>query len=300
MSVLIVGSVAFDSIETATGSDPRALGGSATYGSVAASLFSPVSLVGVVGEDFDQENIDLLASRGVDLEGLERKPGKTFFWAGKYSADFSERETLATDLNVFADFQPHLPDSYRDSQYIFLANIAPNLQQMVLDQATDPMLVVADTMNLWIDIQKDDLLGLLKSVDVFVLNDEEARQIAGETSIIAAGRHLLTLGPSRVIIKKGEHGAISLTENSYFAAPAYPVVDVVDPTGAGDTFAGALMGYLAAHNSASEEIVRRGILLGTVAASFTVEGFGLNRLREIDEHAIEERYRQLRSYCTVD
>ena len=213
MSVLIVGSVAFDSIETATGSDPRALGGSATYGSVAASLFSPVSLVGVVGEDFDQENIDLLASRGVDLEGLERKPGKTFFWAGKYSADFSERETLATDLNVFADFQPHLPDSYRDSQYIFLANIAPNLQQMVLDQATDPMLVVADTMNLWIDIQKDDLLGLLKSVDVFVLNDEEARQIAGETSIIAAGRHLLTLGPSRVIINKGEHGAISLTEN---------------------------------------------------------------------------------------
>ena len=300
MSVLIVGSVAFDSIETATGSDPRALGGSATYGSVAASFFSPVSLVGVVGEDFDQENIDLLASRGIDLEGLERKPGKTFFWAGKYSADFSERETLATDLNVFADFQPHIPESYRDSQYIFLANIAPNLQQMVLEQTSEPMLVVADTMNLWIDIQKDDLVGLLKSVDVFVLNDEEARQLTGDTSLIAAGRQLLTLGPSRVIIKKGEHGAVSLTENSYFSAPAYPVENVVDPTGAGDTFAGALMGYLAAHNSASEEAIRRGIVLGSVVASFTVEGFGLDRLREIDEEAIQERYRELRSYCTVD
>ncbi len=300
MSVLIVGSVAFDSIVTATGSDPRALGGSATYGSVAASFFSPVSLVGVVGEDFDPENIDLLASRGVDLEGLERKPGKTFFWAGKYSADFSERETLATDLNVFADFQPHIPESYQDSQYIFLANIAPNLQQMVLEQTAEPMLVVADTMNLWIDIQKDDLLTLLESVDVFVLNDEEARQLTGEMSLITAGRRLLTLGPSRVIIKKGEHGAVSLTENSYFSAPAYPVEDVVDPTGAGDTFAGALMGYVAAHNSASEEVIRRGILLGSVVASFTVEGFGLDRLREIDEEAIQERYRELRSYCTVD
>ncbi|MEO2004200.1 MAG: PfkB family carbohydrate kinase [Candidatus Poribacteria bacterium] len=300
MSVLIVGSVAFDSIETATGSDPRALGGSATYGSLAAGFFSPVNLVGVVGQDFGQENIDLLASRGVDLEGLERKPGKTFFWAGKYSADFSERETLATDLNVFADFQPHIPESYRDSRYIFLANIAPNLQQMVLEQTTDPSLVVADTMNLWIDIQKGDLMELLKSVDVFVLNDEEARMLTGETNLISAGRRLLTYGPSRAIIKKGEHGAVSLTEDSYFSAPAYPTQDVVDPTGAGDTFAGALMGYLAAHDSASEEVIRRGIVLGSVVASFTVEGFGLDRLREIDQAAIEQRYRELRSYCTVE
>ena len=299
MSVLIVGSVAFDSIETVDGAVDYALGGSATFSSVAASYFSPVRLVGVVGDDFGREHVRFLESRRIDLTGLERRPGKTFYWKGRYSEGFKERETLITDLNVFEDYEPTLPESYRDAELVFLANIAPDLQHRVLDQATNPKLVVADTMNLWINIQHGELIELIKRVDILILNDEEALQLTDETNLIRAGRAILTYGPSRVIIKKGEHGAVSLTNETYFAAPAYPTAEVKDPTGAGDSFAGAFMGYLAAAGDVSEATVRRGILYGTAVASFTVEGFSLDRLREATRDMVNARYNDLASYLAV-
>lgn len=299
MSVLIVGSVALDSVETVSGKVQRALGGSATYAATAASFFVPTQLVGVVGDDFPEEYTDFLKSRNIDLEGLERKPGATFHWAGRYMPDFSSRETLLTELNVFADFQPILPDSYRESEYVFLANIAPELQLQVLAQVKSPRLVVADTMNLWINIARDALLELIPRLDILILNDEEARQLTEESNLIRAGRGLLSYGLQRVIINKGAHGSITLSNESYFVAPPYPVENVVDPTGAGDSFAGGFIGCLASTGDLSESGVRRAILSGTALASYNVEDFSLNRQRALTRDEVDTRLGELISFVSL-
>lgn len=295
MSILVVGSVALDSVETPFGKIENALGGSATYFSVAASFFyNNIYLVGVVGTDFPKEHVDFLISQGIDLDGLEQiEDGKTFRWGGSYINDLNAAETHFTDLNVFSNFQPKLPKSYQNSPYVFLANINPELQINVLRQMTTPKLVVCDTMNLWIDISQPMLLETLKEVDILILNDAEARQLTGEDNLTRAGKKILTFGPTRVIIKKGEHGAISLTESTFFAAPAYPLTNVVDPTGAGDSFAGGFMGSLATLNSFSEQSIRRSIINGTVIASFNVEDFSLDRQRTLTPQEIGERFHQL-------
>ena len=295
MSILVVGSVALDSVETPFGKIEHALGGSATYFSIAASFFyHDIYLVGVVGTDFPKKHVDFLVSRGIDLDGLEQiEGGKTFRWGGSYVGDLNAAETHFTDLNVFSDFQPKLPESYKNSPYVFLANINPELQINVLKQMTNPKLVVCDTMNLWIDISRPMLLETLRKVDILILNDAEARQLTGENNLTRAGRKILTFGPTRVIIKKGEHGAISLTESTFFSAPAYPLTAVVDPTGAGDSFAGGFMGSLVTLNSLSEQDIRRSIINGTVIASFNVEDFSLDRQRTLTPKEIDERFHQL-------
>ena len=295
MSILVVGSVALDSVETPFGKIENALGGSATYFSVAASFFyNNIYLVGVVGTDFPKEHVDFLISQGIDLDGLEQiEDGKTFRWGGSYINDLNAAETHFTDLNVFSNFQPKLPKSYQNSPYVFLANINPELQINVLRQMTTPKLVVCDTMNLWIDISQPMLLETLKEVDILILNDAEARQLTGEDNLTRAGKKILTFGPTRVIIKKGEHGAISLTESTFFAAPAYPLTNVVDPTGAGDSFAGGFMGSLATLNNFSEQSIRRSIINGTVIASFNVENFSLDRQRTLTPQEIGERFHEL-------
>ena len=295
MSILVVGSVALDSVETPFGKIENALGGSATYFSVAASFFyNNIYLVAVVGTDFPKEHVDFLISRGIDLDGLKQiEDGKTFRWGGSYIDDLNAAETHFTDLNVFSNFQPKLPKSYQNAPYVFLANINPELQINVLRQMTTPKLVVCDTMNLWIDISQPMLLETLKEVDILILNDAEARQLTGEDNLTGAGKKILTFGPTRVIIKKGEHGAISLTESTFFAAPAYPLTNVVDPTGAGDSFAGGFMGSLATLNSFSEQSIRRSIINGTVIASFNVENFSLDRQRTLTPQEIGERFHQL-------
>ena len=292
MSIVVVGSVALDSIETPFGKVEKALGGSATYFSIAASFFHPVRLVAIVGEDFLSEHIELLKSHGVDLEGLVRAKGKTFHWKGRYN-DLNMAETLATELNVYADFDPELPESYRRSEYIFLANINPDLQLKVLGQVRSPKLVACDTMNLWINTALDELKEVLRRVNLLILNDSEAKMIAGEENLITASKKLLELGPDRVIVKKGEHGAISLTSETFFAIPAYPVERVVDPTGAGDSFAGGVIGYLASRGRTDEESYRRAIAYGTVLASFNVEDFSLRRLSSISREDIERRLDRL-------
>ena len=295
MSILVVGSVALDSVETPFGKIENALGGSATYFSVAASFFyNNIYLVGVVGTDFPKEHVDFLISRGIDLDGLEQiEEGKTFRWGGSYIDDLNAAETHFTDLNVFSNFQPKVPESYQNSPYVFLANINPELQISVLRQMTTPKLVVCDTMNLWIDISQPMLLETLKEVDILILNDAEARQLTGENNLTRAGKKILTFGPTRVIIKKGEHGAISLTESTFFSAPAYPLTNVVDPTGAGDSFAGGFMGSLATLNNFSEQSIRRSIINGTVIASFNVENFSLDRQRTLTPQEIGERFHEL-------
>jgi len=292
MSIVVVGSVALDSIETPYGKVERALGGSATYFSIAASFFHPVRLVAIVGEDFSSEHIELLKSHGVDLEGLVKAKGKTFHWKGRYN-DLNVAETLSTELNVYADFDPDLPESYRRSEYIFLANINPDLQLKVLEQVRSPKLVACDTMNLWINTALDELKEVLRRVDLLILNDSEAKMIAGEENLITASKKLLELGPDRVIVKKGEHGAISLTSETFFAIPAYPVERVVDPTGAGDSFAGGVIGYLASTGRTDEESYRRAIAYGTVLASFNVEDFSLRKLSSISREDIERRLDRL-------
>lgn len=295
MSIVVVGSVALDSVETPNGRVDAALGGSAVYFSTAATFFdASVQLVGVVGDDFEQAHIDFLAGRGIDLEGLETVPGgKTFHWQGHYLKDLNVAETLATDLNVFADFDPVLPDAYRDSDYLFLANIHPSLQHKVLQQMRAPRLTICDTMNLWIETTRENLLQTIHNVDILILNDGEVRQLTGESNLIRAARAVLDLGPTRVVVKKGEHGAFTLTRNDYFAAPAYPLEEVVDPTGAGDTFAGGFVGYLASSGDLTETGIRRAILYGTVLASFNVQDFSLNRQRILTRAEIDERFNVL-------
>lgn len=293
MSLIIVGTTALDSIKTPYAENPRLLGGSASHAAIAASYFTPVRLIGGVGEDFPKKYIQLYRRHKIDLTGLQQLPGKTFHWSGEYEVNMNNRRTLATELGVIEQFQPEIPLAWRATPFVLLANIAPALQSRVLDQLTQPRFVVADTMDLWLNIAMNDLLKLLKRVDALVLNDSEARQLAKEDNIIAALTKIHKLGPRHVIIKKGEHGSILSSPRGLFIAPAYPLRKVVDPTGAGDSFVGGLMGYLASTRGTIESNLRRAILHGSVVASFCCEGFGVARTQKLTRAAIQSRVRQL-------
>ncbi len=294
MSILVVGSVAFDSVETPFGKVTEALGGSGTYFSTAASFFTPVNLVAVIGADFPEEHIAFLRSRHIDLAGLQRAAGRTFRWQGRYGYDLNEAETLDTQLNVFSDFSPQLPEGYRDAEFVFLANIDPELQLEVLKQVRRPRLVACDTMNFWIAGKRQALLETLQHVDILVINEGEARQLAEEPNLIRAARRILGMGPRTLVVKRGEYGVLMFSEHSVFAAPAYPLESVFDPTGAGDTFAGGFLGHLAANGNLEEGGLRQAIVFGSVMASFTVEDFSLNRLRSLDYAELEERYTRVK------
>ncbi|MGD0845404.1 MAG: PfkB family carbohydrate kinase [Geobacteraceae bacterium] len=295
MSILVVGSVALDSVETPFGKEDNILGGSATYFSTSASFFTDVNLVAVVGDDFPQEHVDFLKSRDIDLRGLARVSGKTFRWKGKYSYDLNEAQTLETDLNVFADFKPRIPEEYAAIDYLFLANIDPELQMEVLNQVARPRIVACDTMNFWISSKQEALKKVLERVDILIINEGEARQLSGEANLVKAARKVLSLGAKTLIIKRGEHGVLMFNGSSIFAVPAYPLEEVFDPTGAGDTFAGGFMGYLANAGDISEDGIRQAIIFGSVMASFNVEDFSLNRLKRLDYREIEERYRAFKA-----
>ena len=290
-SLLVVGSVAFDTIHNHLGSHDRVLGGSATYASLAASQLTHVRLVGVVGKDFPREAVDMLRGRDIDTSGLEVANGKTFHWEGRYSDDLTSRKTIQTDLNVFADFNPKIPAAFRDSEFVLLGNIAPQLQLNVLDQVEKPMLVIADTMNLWIDTALDPLKELLTLVDILVINEEEARQLTGFHHPLAVGEALRALGPETVIVKRGEYGALLFLEEDIFCAPAYPLKAVADPTGAGDAFAGGCLGYLA-ENGHSD--LRQAVICGSAAASYCVQDVGTGALQELTRADLETRMREFR------
>ena len=299
MSLLVIGTLAYDSIETAYDRRAEVLGGSATYFAAAASSFGPVDLVGIVGRDFKKEHIEFLARRGVDMSGLEITGGETFRWSGRYEADWNTRRTLATHLNVLEDFDPKIPAQGRKAQYVFLANAEPRVQHKSLDQVEHPAFVMADTMNLWIEIAKEPLLHLLRRVDAVVLNEEEARMLTGERSLLRAAGAVLGLGPRYVILKKGEHGAFLISKDVHFSIPAYPVENVVDPTGAGDSFAGGFMGYLAAQKNHAPATLRKAMVFGTVTASFCVEGFSVEGMSSRSRTDIDARYDELLSIVTV-
>lgn len=292
MGVLVVGTVAFDSVETPHASAERILGGSAAYFAMTASFFAPVQLVGVIGEDFPQEYLDLLSGRGVDLEGLKKEMGDTFHWRGRYHEDMNVRDTLELHLNVLSGYVPHLPESYRDSQYVFLGNIDPTMQLKVLEQLTNSRLVACDTMDHWIQGSNAELQEVLRRVEILVINDSEARMLSGQHNIVKAARSILRMGPRVLLIKRGEYGVLQFTDSSVFATPAYPLEEVFDPTGAGDSFAGGFVGYLAHTGDHSERGLRRAIAYGSVAASFAVEDFGLTRMIPLTLQEIEDRYRR--------
>ena len=301
MSVCVVGSVALDTVKTPFGEAEDALGGSASFFSVAARHFTPVSLVAVVGEDFPSAHLELFRSRDIDLSGLEVAKGKTFRWAGEYGFDLNSRTTLDTQLNVFADFQPKLTEAHRASEFLFLANIHPQLQLEVFRQVTQPKMTVLDTMNLWIESTPGPLKEILQQVDVVLLNDEEARMLTGESGLLRAARKVLDLGPSLIVVKKGEHGALVHGRDFMFSAPVFPLEEVFDPTGAGDTFAGGFLGHLAACGDPwSEREIRRAAIYGTVMASFTVEAFSLNRLVEATRTEIDQRFQALKRLSHFD
>jgi sugar/nucleoside kinase (ribokinase family) len=293
MSVLIVGSTALDSIKTPKAANPRLLGGSASHAAVAASFFSPVKLVGVVGDDFPRRYVQLYKRHRIDLEGLQILPGKTFHWSGEYELNMNNRRTLLTELGVFETFTPTLPKKHQSAAFVLLANIAPTLQNHVLNQMQRPKFVVADTMDLWLNIALADLLKLMKRLDAFVLNDSEAHQLTKEDNVFAALRKIHKLGPRYVIIKKGSHGSILSSPQGFFICPAYPLHKVVDPTGAGDAFVGGAMGYLATAKGSVDQNIRRAMIYGSVVASFCCEGFGLTRITRIKRAQIEQRVRQL-------
>jgi sugar/nucleoside kinase (ribokinase family) len=295
MSLLVVGSVAFDTIQTPTETRERILGGSATHFSYAASFFAPVRLVGVVGDDFPAEHMALFKSRNIDTSGLHVVPGgKTFFWKGKYLPNMNDRETLEVQLNVFGDFRPKLPESFRGSEFIFLANGSPVTQLSVLEQATAPRLVVADTMDLWIRETHQDLMTLLRRVHGLVMNDAEAKLLTNDENLVAAGHKILKLGPRFVVIKKGEHGAMFFSKDETYVLPAFPTDRLVDPTGAGDSFAGGMMGYLAAKGSLNPRTLKEAMAYGILVASFTVEDFSLDRLKGISRADLDQRMEQYR------
>lgn len=294
MSLLVVGSVAFDSVKTPFGEREEILGGSATYFSTAASYFTDVNLVAVVGEDFPEQHINFLKSRGINVEGLERQSGKTFRWKGEYGFELNEANTLETHLNVFETFRPTIPQSYSDSEVVFLANIDPELQSEVLRQVNSPKIIACDTMNFWISGKRESLLNTLKSVDVLIINDGEARQLAMEANLVKAAGVIRSYGPKHVIVKRGEYGALMFNSKSVFAAPAYPLESVFDPTGAGDSFAGGFLGYLANTRNFSEASMRQAVICGSVMASFVVEDFSLNRIRALDYEEILNRYREFK------
>ena len=295
-SVLIVGSVALDSVETPSGKVERALGGAAVYSSIAASFFAPVRIVGVIGEDFPKEHLKLLASRGIDTRGVQVVPGgKTFHWKGVYAGDLNQAQTVATELNVFQDFRPRLPKDYRSSGFVFLANIHPELQLEVLDQMESPKLTACDTMNFWIQGSRDALLEVLRRVDVAFVNDAEARQLTGESNLNRAANEIHKLGPRYVVVKKGEHGAVMYCDRSMcFTAASYPLQEVVDPTGAGDSFAGGFMGHIARTGEVNEANLRRAVIYGSTLASFNVQGFSLDRFKRLTIKEIDDRYEEFR------
>lgn len=290
--IVVVGSLAFDTVETPRAKVDLAVGGAASYFAVAASFFAPVAIVGVVGRDFPAAALDFFRARGIDLEGLQIADGQTFRWTGRYHENMNLRDTLDLQLNVFANFTPQLPASYRQAEICFLANIDPSLQLRVLSELQRPRLVAADTMNYWIDNARPQLIELLKRVEVLVINDQEAYQLSGHDNIVKAARAIIAMGPRHVIIKRGEYGAVHFSADSVFAVPAYPLEEVVDPTGAGDTFAGGLMGWLAKHDTLTIPTIRQGMVYGSVLASMVVEDFSFNRLRELDQEGIDKRYRQ--------
>lgn len=302
MSIVVVGSVAYDGVETPHGKVERMLGGSCTYISLAASYFSKVSIVGVVGDDFAQEDTDLLASRNIDLEGLERTPGKTFFWAGVYTDDMNDRTTLKTDLNVFADFDPKLPASYKETPYLFLGNIQPGLQRNVRQQVTAPRITGGDTMNLWIDNFRDELLLTLKDWDFLLLNDHEARSLSGQTNLRRAAKVIQGMGPKTVVIKRGEYGAMLFRDDDYFIVPGYLLEEVYDPTGAGDCFAGGFIGYLSQQGidlgkgHIDRRELSRAVIYGSVMGSFCCERFGVDRFRTLTRAEIDARFEEFKRF----
>jgi len=293
MSVLIVGSTALDSIKTPTAENPKLLGGSASHSAVAAAFFAPVKMVGVVGDDFPKSYLDLYRKHKINLDGLQVKAGKTFHWSGEYELNMDNRQTLLTELGVFETFTPHLPESHKKSRFVLLANIAPSLQAHVLDQMHRPKFIVADTMDLWLNIALKDLLALIRRVDAFVLNESEAHQLTDHRNILHAAREIHKLGPKYVIIKKGHNGAFLSGPNGFFICPAYPLESLVDPTGAGDSFVGAMMGYLSSRAGSIETNLRRGMVYGSVVASFCCEGFGLTRTTRVKRSEINRRFSQL-------
>lgn len=295
MSLIIIGTVAFDAIETPFGKTDKIVGGAATYASLAASYFcNKVKIVGVVGDDFHQQDIDTFKTHGIETEGLQVKAGeKSFFWSGKYHNDMNSRDTLITELNVLADFDPVIPESYQDCEYLMLGNLTPQIQQTVIRRLKNrPKLIVLDTMNFWMDVAMDDLLDTLKLVDVLTINDEEARQLSGEYALVKAAKKILEMGPKYLIIKKGEHGALLFHEDKVFSTPALPLAEVFDPTGAGDTFAGGFIGYLAKVGSINFNNMKNAIVYGSALASFCVEKFGTERLLNLTEEEIAGRVRE--------
>ena len=301
MSILVVGSVAFDALQTPFGKVDRCIGGSATYFSVAASFFTEVDLVAVVGEDFTDEHLSVFEGRNVNLDGLERVPGeKTFFWSGEYGFDLNVAKTRDTQLNVFAGFRPKLHARHRSPDVLFLANIQPELQMEVLEQCRRPRLVALDTMNLWIATAKEALTRIISKVDLVVINEAEVRQFTEEANLVKGARQILALGPKTLVVKRGEYGVMMITKDAVFAAPAYPLENVFDPTGAGDTFAGGLLGYVASRSEITDRELRRGIVFGSVLASFTVEKFSLDSLREITLADVQERYQDFRALTHFD
>ena len=302
MSLLVIGSVAFDALETPFGKTDKIIGGAATYISLSASYsLKPVKLVAVVGDDFPQSDIMLLEEHGVDVEGLQIKPGeKSFFWSGIYSKDLNSRETLVTELNVLADFDPIIPDAYQDCKYLMLGNLAPQVQRLVIQRLVNrPKLIVMDTMNFWMDIALEELIATIEMVDVLSINDEEARQLSGEYSLVKAAKKIMGMGPKFLIIKKGEHGALLFHKNKIFYAPALPLEEVFDPTGAGDTFAGGFIGHLAATDDISFENMKRAVIHGSAMASFCVEKFGTERLLNLSAEELEAREAQFAELVRV-
>lgn len=302
MSLLVIGSLALDTIETPFGKAENVLGGSAVYIATAASYFAPpVRLVGVVGSDFPKAHLEFLESHDIDLEGLQIIPnGKTFRWGGRYRYDLNVRDTLFTELNVFEHFDPIIPDGYRKSTYVCLGNIDPVLQEHVLQQIVRPRLVVGDTMNFWIERKRSDLQRTLSLIDVLILNDSEARLLAQDPNLIGAGKKIMAMGPNIVIIKKGEHGALLVTESTFFSAPAFPMETINDPTGAGDAFAGGFIGWIAKTDDVSEENLKRAVIYGSTMASFCVEKFSVDRLKELTYLEIQDRFRAFRELSRFD
>jgi len=295
MSLLVVGSIAFDSVKTPFGEANEVLGGSATYFATAASYFTDVCVVAVVGSDFPDKYLKFLKSRRIDIQGIERVEGRTFRWKGEYGYELNEAKTLDTQLNVFESFRPKIPESYRDIKVVFLANIDPDLQREVLHQVMEPQLVACDTMNFWIEGKRDSLLETLKLVDILLINDGEARELSGEPNLVKAARIILSYGPKILVIKRGEYGAVMFNERRIFIAPAYPLEAVFDPTGAGDCFAGGFMGYLANTMNFDEENIRKAIIFGSVMASFNVESFSLDRIKSLDYDEIRQRYMEFKA-----
>ncbi|HEX4743836.1 MAG TPA: PfkB family carbohydrate kinase [Candidatus Limnocylindria bacterium] len=298
-TILVVGSLAYDDVQTPFERRRRVLGGAACYFSLAASLYTKVRLVGVVGDDFEQGDIERLTRKGVDVSGLERRPGRSFHWSGRYDYELGSAETLATDLGVFGTWEPRIPDAFRDTPFVFLANIHPAIQLDVLEQVRRPRLVALDSMNLWIDTQREALAEVMSRVDVVSLNEGEVRQFARTHSILRGAREILELGPRALIVKRGEYGAVLFTKGGSFWAPAFPLEKIQDPTGAGDSFAGGLMGYLASCGSPDDAHLRRALIHGVVCASFAVERFSVEGVEQLTRERAAERYRALRDIVTI-